>query len=168
MNKSVLLHACKTTVIIHISIYIKAKVSGWLCVWLDVFVCMLLGSGVLLLCSGGVFFGVRSGGNDIFDIYMTVAMQRGVFFGARSGFITWQRQLYKIEPFLWGLFWGCCLATTIGRWCFLFGPVAGQRSNNGVAFPEGARCFSSPQSPDLFWDPPSLLSRQYRGLFLGG
>jgi hypothetical protein len=51
------------------SIYIKAKVSGWLCVWLNVFVCMLLGSGGLLLCSGGVFFGVRSGDNDIFDIY---------------------------------------------------------------------------------------------------
>jgi hypothetical protein len=34
-----------------------------------VFVCVLLGSGGLLLCSGGVFFGVRSGGNDIFDIY---------------------------------------------------------------------------------------------------
>jgi hypothetical protein len=30
---------------------------------------MLLGDGGLLLCSGGVFFGVRSGGNDIFDIY---------------------------------------------------------------------------------------------------
>jgi hypothetical protein len=34
-----------------------------------VFVCVLLGSGGLLLCSGGVVFGVRSGGNDIFDIY---------------------------------------------------------------------------------------------------
>jgi hypothetical protein len=31
-------------------------------------VCVLLGDGRLLLCSGGVFFGVRSGG-DIFDIY---------------------------------------------------------------------------------------------------
>jgi hypothetical protein len=61
--------------------------AGWLAGWLDVFVCMLLGSGGLLLCSGGVFFGVRSGS------------------------ITWQRHLYKIEPFLWGLFWGCCLAT---------------------------------------------------------
>jgi hypothetical protein len=30
---------------------------------------VLLGDGGLLLCSGGVFFGVRSGGNDIFDIY---------------------------------------------------------------------------------------------------
>jgi hypothetical protein len=32
-------------------------------------VCVLLGDCGLLLCSGGVFFGVRSGGNDIFDIY---------------------------------------------------------------------------------------------------
>jgi hypothetical protein len=32
-------------------------------------VCVLLGDGGLLLCSGGVFFGVRSGGNDIFNIY---------------------------------------------------------------------------------------------------
>jgi hypothetical protein len=30
---------------------------------------MLLCDGGLLLCSGGVFFEVRSGDNDIFDIY---------------------------------------------------------------------------------------------------
>jgi hypothetical protein len=47
------------------SIYIKANLAGWL----EVFVCVLLGDGGLLLCSGGVFFLVRSGGNDIFDIY---------------------------------------------------------------------------------------------------
>jgi hypothetical protein len=46
-------------------IYIYKSESGWL----DVFVCMLLGSGGLMLCSEGVFFGVRSGGNDIFDIH---------------------------------------------------------------------------------------------------
>jgi hypothetical protein len=46
-------------------IYIKANLAGWL----DMIVCMLLGSGGLLLCSGGVFFGVRSGGNDVFNIY---------------------------------------------------------------------------------------------------
>jgi hypothetical protein len=62
--------------------YIKANLAGWQVV----FVCMLLGDGGLLLCSGGVFFGVRSGS------------------------ITWQRHLYKIESFLWGQFWGCCLA----------------------------------------------------------
>jgi hypothetical protein len=54
---------------INLSIYIKANLAAWLAGWPYVFVCVLLGSGGLLLCSGGVFFGVRSGGNDIFDIY---------------------------------------------------------------------------------------------------
>jgi hypothetical protein len=40
--------------------------------------------------------------------------------------------------FLWSPFWGCCLATTISWWCFLFGPVAGQRHNSGVAFSLGS------------------------------
>jgi hypothetical protein len=60
------------SLVAHLSIYIKANLAGWL----DVFVCvllgdggLLLGDGGLLLCSWGVFFGVRSGGNDIFDIY---------------------------------------------------------------------------------------------------
>jgi hypothetical protein len=48
-----------------IYIYIKANRAGFVCLR----VCMLLGDGGLLLCSGGVFFGVLSGGNDIFDIY---------------------------------------------------------------------------------------------------
>jgi hypothetical protein len=43
---------------------------------------MLLGDGVLLLCSGGVFFGVRSG---------AVAWQHRVFFGVRSGAVAGQR-----------------------------------------------------------------------------
>jgi hypothetical protein len=50
-------------------IYIYKSESGLLAGWLDVFVCVLLGDGRLLLCSGGIFFGVRSEGNDIFDIY---------------------------------------------------------------------------------------------------
>jgi hypothetical protein len=54
-------------------IYIYKSESGCLVGWLAgspyVFVCVLLGSGGLLLGRGGVFFGVRSGGNDIFDIY---------------------------------------------------------------------------------------------------
>jgi hypothetical protein len=35
---------------------------------------------------------------------------------------------------------GCCYAAgaTISRWCFLFGPAAGQRHNNGVAFSLGS------------------------------
>jgi hypothetical protein len=92
-----------------IYIYIKAKV----CIWLDVFVCMLLGSGGLLLCSGGVFFGVRSGGNDIFDTWLLLC-SRGVFFGVRSGSITWQR-LYKIEPFLSTLHVNLYIFTNNGR-----------------------------------------------------
>jgi hypothetical protein len=67
------------------------------------------------------------------------------------------RQLWAVAMqqgrFLWGPFWevvsqfhaptalppvrGCCLATTISRWCFIFGPVAGQWHNNGVAFSLG-------------------------------
>jgi hypothetical protein len=53
---------------VNLLIYIKANLAGWLAGWLDVFVCVLLGDGGLLLCSGGVLFLVRSGGNDIFDI----------------------------------------------------------------------------------------------------
>jgi hypothetical protein len=39
---------------------------------------------------------------------------------------------------------------------------------DGVGFPAGARCFSSPQRPDRLWGQPSLLFSEYRGLFLGG
>jgi hypothetical protein len=82
---------------------------------LAVFVCMLLGDGGLLLCSGGVFFGIRSGAVawQRHLLYMAVAMQRGkfslgsimgllpgndiyikssVFFGVCSGAVAWQRQ----------------------------------------------------------------------------
>jgi hypothetical protein len=47
------------------SIYIKGNRARFVCV----VVCMLLGDGGLLLCSGGFFFWVRSGGNDIFYIH---------------------------------------------------------------------------------------------------
>jgi hypothetical protein len=92
---------------ISIYIYIKANLAGWTCL----FVCMLLGSGGLLLCSGGVFFGVRSGG-DIFDIYYCcyaaggfslgsvlgpllgndIYIKSSLFFGVCSGAVAWQRQ----------------------------------------------------------------------------
>jgi hypothetical protein len=66
-----------------LSIYIKAKRAGFLCLFVCGVVCMLLGDGGLLLCSGGVFFGVRSG---------AVAWQRHrVFFGVRSGAVAGQR-----------------------------------------------------------------------------
>jgi hypothetical protein len=35
----------------------------------------------------------------------------------------------------------------------------------GVRFPAGARPFSSPQSPDELWGPPSLLYNGYPGRF---
>jgi hypothetical protein len=36
----------------------------------------------------------------------------------------------------------------------------------GVRVPMGARIFSSPYRPDRLWNPPSLLSNGYWGLFL--
>jgi hypothetical protein len=51
---------------ISISIYIKAKRAGWL----DVFVCVYVArQRWAVAVQQGLFFGVRSGGNDIFDIY---------------------------------------------------------------------------------------------------
>jgi hypothetical protein len=47
--------------------------------------------------------------------------------------------------------------------------VASRRATGwtaGVGFPAGGRCFSSPQLPDRFWGPHSLLSIEYQGLFL--
>jgi hypothetical protein len=38
----------------------------------------------------------------------------------------------------------------------------------GVRVPVGARIFTSPCLPDLFWDPPNLLPIGYQWLFLRG
>jgi hypothetical protein len=38
----------------------------------------------------------------------------------------------------------------------------------GVQFPVGSRIFPSPHRPNRLWDPPSLLSSGYRGLFTRG
>jgi hypothetical protein len=37
-----------------------------------------------------------------------------------------------------------------------------------VRVPVGSRAFSSPRHPDRLWDPLSLLSNRYRGLFSRG
>jgi hypothetical protein len=75
----------------YLFIYIYKSESGWLGL------CVLLGDGGLLLCSGGVFFGVRSGGNDIFDIYdccyVAGAFSLGYVLGSlRLFFATEQRE----------------------------------------------------------------------------
>jgi hypothetical protein len=59
----------------------KKSESGWLGLFVCLFVCVLQ-----LLCSGGVFFGVRSGD------------------------VAWQRHLDNLKRFLWGPFWGFCWA----------------------------------------------------------
>jgi hypothetical protein len=38
----------------------------------------------------------------------------------------------------------------------------------GIVTDRGKRFFSSPQHPDKLWSPRSLLSKEYRGQFLGG
>jgi hypothetical protein len=81
-----------------ISIYIKANLAGFVCVLLANlagFVCVLLGDGRQLLCSGGVFFGVRSGaqwGGLFFGVRSEDPLvgKCGVFFGVRSGAVAWQ------------------------------------------------------------------------------
>jgi hypothetical protein len=66
------------------SIYIKASRTGWLAG----FVCVLLGNGRQLLCSGGVFFGVRSGAQQWGGLFFRGPV--GVFIGVRSGAVAWQ------------------------------------------------------------------------------
>jgi hypothetical protein len=90
------------------SIYIKANLAG--------FVCVLLGDGRRLLCSGGVFFGVRSGAQQWGSLFFGARSEDplvgkcGVFFGVRSGAVAWQRHLHNLKRFLWGLFCSCCWA----------------------------------------------------------
>jgi hypothetical protein len=100
--------------LIYLSIYIKANRAGFVCV----VVCMLLGDGGLLLGSGGVFFGVRSGGNDIFDIYYCyyavgaislgsvqgpllgndIYIKSSLFFGVCSEAVAWQPDRFWGPP----------------------------------------------------------------------
>jgi hypothetical protein len=58
-----------------VTIYIYKSETGWL----DVFVCVLLGDGGLLLCSGGVFFLVSSKWYFLWGPF-----RGGIFFGVRS------------------------------------------------------------------------------------
>jgi hypothetical protein len=59
-------------------IYIYKSESGWLGLFVCVVVCMLLGDGGLLLCSGVFSLGSVLGATKSF-IYITVTMQRGAF-----------------------------------------------------------------------------------------
>jgi hypothetical protein len=98
--------------VVSTSIYIYKSESGW------PYVFVLLGSGGLLLRSGGVFFGVRSGGNDIFDIYYgcysagafslgsvlgpllgnDISIKSSLFFGVCSGAVAWQPDRFWGPP----------------------------------------------------------------------
>jgi hypothetical protein len=75
------------------------------------FLCVLLGDGRQLLCSGGVSFGVRSGAQQWGGLFFGVRSEDplvgkcGVFFGVRSGAVAWKRHLHNLKRFLWGLFW---------------------------------------------------------------
>jgi hypothetical protein len=46
--------------------------------------------------------------------------------------------------------------------------TAGYGLDGPASVPDSARFLSSPQCPDRFWGPPSLLSNGYRGLYLRG
>jgi hypothetical protein len=107
--------------------YIYKSESGWLAGRVCVHVAKR--PWAVAMQRGRFLWGPFWGQRHLLYILLLLCSE-GVFFGVCSGSITWQRHLYKIEPFLWGMFWGCCLATTIVRWCFLFGPVVGQRHNN--------------------------------------
>jgi hypothetical protein len=105
-----------------LSIYIKANLAG--------FVCVLLGDGRQLLCSGGVFFGVRSGaqwGGLYFGVRSKDPLvgKCGVFFGVHSGAVAWQRNLHNLKRFHLGSVPVLLLGsgTTMG-WYFLWGPFS--------------------------------------------
>jgi hypothetical protein len=97
-------------------------------------VCMLLGDGGLLLCSGGVFFGVRSGG-DIFDIYYCcyavgvfslgsvlgpllgndIYIKSSLFFGVCSGVLIGNDNRQVVFSL-----WSCCWAAAQLQIIFIF------------------------------------------------
>jgi hypothetical protein len=91
---------------------------------------VLLGDGRQLLCSGGVFFGVRSGaqwGGLFFGVRSEDPLvgKSGVFFGVRSGAVAWQRHLHNLKRFHLGSVLVQLLGsgTTMG-WYFLWGPFS--------------------------------------------
>jgi hypothetical protein len=91
-----------------IYIYIKANLAGWLAV--RVCLCVARQRWAVAMQRRRFLWGPFWGQRHLRYILLLLC-SGGVFFGVRSGSVTWQRHLYKIERFLWGLFWGCCLAT---------------------------------------------------------
>jgi hypothetical protein len=100
------------------SIYIKANLAG--------FVCLLLGDGRQLVCSGGVFFGAVLGHNGVAYSLGSVPRTRW-----------WANVAFSLGSVL-GMFGNDIYITLSVFFGVCSGTVAGQRHNNGVVFSLGS------------------------------